>query len=114
MLTIYIMNLKDKKPIDGDMEKIKAQQTIDKMKEEWNRPVEYLKYKKANIRDPMPPLEVMFLKIKRGIAEYFKGVGEQFEIKFDMAISKAIKTFVIYYGWIIILLILGCIAFFWR
>ncbi len=95
-----IMVKKNQKPIDS-LKFIKRLKAKRKDKEDY--------YGLADFTEYVPPSKKRFpfwLRIK----SYFQDVADRFEMKFDMAIKEAVKMFVLYYGWVVVLVILVGIA----
>lgn len=88
--------LKNKKPVDNIeyVKRIKAaiNEDLELVKE--------IKYVKRKFRENVPPLELAWLKIKRGTIRYFQTVAIRFKARFSMAISEfvkqAAKSFTVY------------------
>ena len=74
-------------PVDN-LDKIKR---IRAVIDETLKPVKEIKYVKGNFRENVPPLELAWLKIKRGTIRYFQTVAIRFETKFAMGISVFFK-----------------------
>jgi hypothetical protein len=64
---------------------------VDTSKMEELKPVEEIKYIKGKFRDPMPPLQLAWLKIKRGISGYVDSVATGIDAKFNLVLSEFAK-----------------------
>ena len=90
-----------------DMKPIPCDKTENEYKKKYQESEEKgRKAKTKKTRDVVPPVELAWLKLK----QYFRGVGERFEMKFGEVMTNAIAIWLKTYGIALVLIVFIFIA----
>ena len=88
-----------------NIKRLKAKKTADRIRANWERPVDYVKYKAPKLRDPVFHRTV-WSWVKR---KMFNPVAGYVDSKVNMAIEIGIKSLLAKFGLIIVVIVIGII-----